>query len=70
MPKEVYSKELFQDILITLHENIRDLQGKKVYAEAEEQDYLAGRLFSYTEMLEIMKDSARRLGYDPREMGL
>ena len=65
-----YSQEFFQDILITLHENIRDLQGKKVYAEPEELNYLAGRLFSYTEMLEIMKDSARRFGYDPAEMGL
>jgi len=65
-----YSEAFFQDLLITLHENIRDLQGKKVYADAEERDYLAGRLFSYTEMLEIMKDSARRFGYDPAEMGL
>ena len=65
-----YSRDFIHDILITLHENIRDLQGKKVYAEPEEQDYLSGRLFSYTEMLEIMKDSARRFGYDPKEMGL
>lgn len=65
-----YSQEFFQDLLITLYENIRDLQGKKVYAEPQERDYLAGRLFSYTEMLEIMKDSARRFGYDPAEMGL
>ncbi len=65
-----YSQEFFQDLLITLHENIRDLQGKKVYADAEERDYLAGRLFSYTEMLEIMNDSARRFGYDPAEIGL
>ncbi len=68
--QETYPQEFFQDLLITLHENIRDLQGKKVYAEPEELDYLAGRLFSYTEMLEIMKDSARRFGYDPAEMGL
>jgi len=65
-----YSEAFFQDLLITLHENIRDLQGKKVYADTEERDYLAGRLFSYTEMLEIMKDSARRHGYDPAQMGL
>ncbi len=65
-----YPQEFFQDILITLHENIRDLQGKKVYAEPDEQDYFSGRLFSYTKMLEIMKDSARKFGYDPKEMGL
>ena len=67
---ETYSLEFFQDILITLHENIRDLQGRKAYADAGERDYLSGRLFSYREMLEIMKDSAQRFGYDPAEMGL
>ena len=68
--QETYDQAFFQDIFIMLHENIRDLQGKKVYADSEEQVYLSGRLFSYTEMLEIMKDSARRFGYDPAEMGL
>lgn len=70
MAKKKYPNELFRDIMISVHENIRDLQGKKVYADPQEQDYLSGRLFSYTEMLEIMKDSARRFGYDPGEMGL
>jgi len=32
--------------------------------------YLLRCLFYYTEMLEIMKDSARRHGYDPAQMGL
>ena len=68
--QRTYPQEFFQDIIITLHENIRDLQGKKVYAEPDEVDYLSGRLFSYTEMLEIMKDSARKFGYNPKEMGL
>lgn len=28
--------EFFHDILISLHENIRDLQGKKAFAEPQE----------------------------------
>ncbi|ARK11727.1 hypothetical protein A6C57_16085 [Fibrella sp. ES10-3-2-2] len=62
--------EFFHDVIISLHENIRDLQGKKVYAEPNEQDYLSGRLFSYREVLEIMKFSARDHGLDENELGL
>lgn len=62
--------EFVQDVLISMHENIRDLQGKKAFADPEEQSYLDGRLFSYREVLEIMKFSAREAGLDPKELGL
>lgn len=62
--------EFFHDVVISLHENIRDLQGKRVYADPEEQDYLSGRLFSYREVLEIMKFSAREYGLNEKELGL
>ncbi len=62
--------EFFHDVVISLHENIRDLQGKKVYADPTEQDYLSGRLFSYREVLEIMKFSAREYGLNGKELGL
>ncbi|KAB7731972.1 hypothetical protein F5984_07060 [Rudanella paleaurantiibacter] len=62
--------EFFHDVLISMHENIRDLQGKKVYADPQEQDYLSGRLFSYHEVLQIMKFSAREAGLDEKELGL
>ena len=62
--------EFFHDVIISMHENIRDLEGKKMYASAEERDYLSGRLFSYREVLEIMKDSAKSFEIDQKELGL
>ncbi|QRR03270.1 hypothetical protein [Dyadobacter sandarakinus] len=63
-------EEFFQDIVISLYENIRDLEGKMAFADPEEKDYIAGRLFSYGEVLEIIKDSARRFGMDRQELEL
>ncbi|WP_128545951.1 hypothetical protein [Larkinella soli] len=62
--------EFFHDILITVHENIRDLHEKQGFADPEEQDYIAGRLFSYQEVLEIFRMSARDTGIRPDELGL
>ena len=63
-------EEFFHDVIITMYENIRDLEEKKAFADPEEKDYIAGRMFSYAEVLEIMKDSAKRFGYDRPELGL
>lgn len=68
-----YSQQLeafIQDVLITIHANIRDLEEKKAFADPEEQDYIDGRLFSYVEMLAILRASARDTGIDPKTMGL
>ncbi len=46
-------KEFFQDVLITVYANIRDLHEKQGFADPEEQDYISGRLVSYGEILEI-----------------
>jgi hypothetical protein len=63
-------EEFFHDIIITMYENIRDLEEKNAFADPEERDYIAGRMFSYGEVLEIMKDSAKRFGLDQKELGL
>jgi hypothetical protein len=46
-------EEFIQDVLITIHANIRDLEEKKSFADPEEHDYIDGRLFSYIEMLAV-----------------
>lgn len=63
-------EEFIQDVLITIHANIRDLEEKKTFADPEEQDYIDGRLFSYIEMLAILRASARDSGIDPKAIGL
>lgn len=68
-----YSQQLeafIQDVLISIHANIRDLEEKKAFADPEEQDYIDGRLFSYVEMLAILRSSARDSGIDPGAIGV
>lgn len=62
--------EFLQDVLITVHANIRDLEEKQGFADPEEQDYIAGRLFSYQEVLAIFRASAKDVGVSLRELGL
>ena len=63
-------EEFIQDVLITIHANIRDLEEKKAFADAEEQDYIDGRLFSYIEMFAVLRASAHDTGIDPKLIGL
>ena len=63
-------EEFVQDVLITVHANIRDLEEKRTFADRNEQDYIDGRLFSYVEVLAILRQSARDTGLDPNAIGL
>ncbi|GAB3905392.1 hypothetical protein GCM10028803_36190 [Larkinella knui] len=62
--------DFFQDVLISVYANIRDLREKQGFADPEEQDYLRGRLVSYEEILELFRMSARDTGINSRELGL
>ncbi|WP_461147034.1 hypothetical protein [Spirosoma pulveris] len=64
------ANEFIQDVLISIHANIRDLEEKKTFADPEEQNYIDGRLFSYIEMIAILRASARDTGIDPKSIGL
>jgi hypothetical protein len=59
-----------QDIVISLYANIRDLEEKRAFADPEERDYIEGRLFSYGEVLSIIRASAKDFGIDVRGIGL
>lgn len=59
-----------QDVLITLHANIRDLEEKLAFADPEEKDYILGRIFSYKEVLETIRMAARSFGIDKEELGI
>lgn len=63
-------EEFVQDVLISLHANIRDLEEKRTFADPNEHSYIDGRLFSYVEMLAILRASAKDTGIDPRRLGL
>ncbi|RIV17832.1 hypothetical protein DYU11_30620 [Fibrisoma montanum] len=63
-------EDFIQDVLISLHANIRDLEEKRTFADPEEHNYIDGRLFSYVEVLAILRASAKDTGIDPRRLGL
>jgi hypothetical protein len=62
--------EFIQDVLITIHSNIRELRERKNFADPEELTHIEAKLLAYTEMLAILRFSADDFGIDPKEIGL
>ncbi len=62
--------EFIQDVLITIHSNIRELRERKNFADPEELTHIEAKLLAYTEVLAILRFSADDVGIDPREIGL
>jgi hypothetical protein len=48
-------KSFVEDTIISIFANIRDLREKLAFCDIEERDYINGRLFSYQEILEILR---------------
>lgn len=62
--------EFVQDVLITLHANIRDLKERRSFADPEELTHIEAKLLAYNEMLSILRSSADDVGLDRQELGL
>ena len=62
--------EFVQDVLITLHANIRDLKERRNFADPEELTHIEAKLLAYNEMLSILSSSADDAGLDRKELGL
>jgi hypothetical protein len=50
--------EFVQDVLITVHENIRELKERRGFADPEELTYIEAKLLAYYEILSAFKASA------------
>jgi hypothetical protein len=48
-------KSFVEDTIISIFANIQDLREKLAFCDIEESDYINGRLFSYQEILEILR---------------
>jgi len=62
--------EFIQDVLITIHSNIRELRERKNFADPEELTHIEAKLLAYTEVLAILQFSADDFGIDRNEIGL
>lgn len=62
--------EFIQDVLISLHENLRELNERKTFAEPAELNHIEGKIQAYREMLSILRMSAESVGLPTSDIGL
>jgi hypothetical protein len=62
--------EFLQDVLITIHANIRELKERKNFADPEELTHIEAKLLAYTEILSILRSSADEFRINRTEVGL
>ncbi len=59
-----------QDVVISIHANIRELRDRKNFADPEEQAYIDGKLMAYQEVDSLLRSSAREFNLPAEELGL
>ena len=59
-----------QDVLITIHMNIRELNERKSFADPEELTHIEAKILAYREVLATLRMSADEFGIDRKEIGL
>lgn len=59
-----------QDILITIHENIRDLKERRSFADPEELTHIEAKLLAYYEVLSALRASANEFKIPRDQLGL
>lgn len=64
------SIEFIQDVLISIHENLHELQERKGFADPEELTYIEAKIMAYTEVIAILRKSADEIGIPKSEIGL
>ena len=62
--------EFIQDVLISIHENIRELRERKNFADPEELTHIEAKLLAYHEILTIIRFSADEFGIPKEEIGI
>lgn len=62
--------EFIQDVLITIHENIRELKERRNFADPEELNHIEGKLLAYQEILSALRSSAAEFKIPRESVGL
>lgn len=62
--------EFIQDVLISVHENLRELQERKNFADPEEFPHIEAKIVAYGEMIAIIGMSADTFGLSKNEIGV
>jgi hypothetical protein len=59
-----------QDVLITIHENIRELKDRMNFAEPQELAHIEGKLMAYHEVLAALRMSADEFKIPRQQIGM
>ena len=62
--------EFIQDVLISIHENIKELSERKGFADPEALAHIDGKIIAYQEGLEILRMGAAQFDLPAHELGL
>ena len=62
--------QFIQDVLITIHMNIRELTERKAFADPEELTHIDAKILAYQEVLATLRMSADEFGINRNEIGL
>lgn len=62
--------EFMQDVLITIHENIRELKERRNFADPEELTHIEAKLLAYHEILSTLRSSATEFKIPHDQIGL
>jgi hypothetical protein len=62
--------EFIQDVLITIHANIHELQERKSFADPSELTHIEAKLLAYQEMLAIIRVSAEEFQLPKDQIGI
>ena len=63
-------KNYLREVILILKENIYELNQKQLSADSEEKEYIAGRLYSYQEVISSLKNTIKNYGITEEEIGL
>jgi len=62
--------EFIQNVMIGLHENIREIRERKSWADSKEINYIETKLLTYNEILQLFKFTAKDMQLPEEELGL
>ena len=62
--------DFIQDVLISIHENIRELRDRKGFADPEELTHIDAKLIAYEEVLAILRMSADEFKIPRHDIGI
>lgn len=62
--------DFIQDVVISLHANLREIRDRRGFASPEELDYIEGKMLAYQEVLSLLQASAREFKLPAKELGL